>query len=531
MNFNFSNHYLNKNFQKISFQDLIIFLIPFTIFMFYLYIYDPGILRPDTFSQFHQIATSKFDNWHPFFHTFIDMLCLKVWSNPKSIAILQILIFSTIWAIICNYFRQDIKNNNMRIFIFQVIFTLIISLIPINGIFSVMILKDILFSYFLLFSCFLIYVLLDKKANVSFTFVIIFSLSMAFVAQIRPNGIYLIVILLIFLSIYLYKKDKLKNLYILIPALTIIFILLIASLNIVYDVEDNQKDAVMTKVIHMLADYDLNLDLSNGDRDKIHKLFNRSVIEHNYDITFSDPIYNVANKKVYDNDKSTYISMAIKYSLNNPFYFLKYIFGSSPMVWNIVRGDDWSGSAYRTDTDASRDFFIEKRDLSGLSDFESAPTVNKGTKTYNQVDSFVNYIQKNKLLDTLFNSPALYMYLSFILIGAIFLLTKSKNIFLVYLPNMLNILIIFASTPIQDVRYLYPNLLLFYFLVIILLGILVKSKLDDKSSFRGHDNFSDDLVKSKLDDKSSFREQKKNSSKKIDSLIDTYTLKKFEDEE
>ena len=61
--------------------------------------------------------------------------------------------------------------------------------------------------------------------------------------------------------------------------------------------------------------------------------------------------------------------------------------------------------------------------------------------------------------------------------------------------------------------------------------MIIKSKLDDKSSFRGHDNFSDDLVKSKLDDKSSFREQKKNSSKKIDSLIDTYTLKKFEDEE
>lgn len=93
------------------------------------------------------------------------------------------------------------------------------------------------------------------------------------------------------------------------------------------------------------------------------------------------------------------------------------------------------------------------------------------------IDYFVNDgIKNNVVLNTLFNSPALYMYLSFILIGAIFLLTKSKDIFMVYLPNVINIILIFLSTPTQDVRYLYPNFLMFYLLVMILLSILIKSK-------------------------------------------------------
>ena len=93
MSMEIHNQHLKNLSNKLSYKDLIIFLIPFTIFMVYLYIFNPGILRPDTFNQFHQIATSTFGNWHPFFHTFIDMLCLNVYPNPKSIAILQIITF------------------------------------------------------------------------------------------------------------------------------------------------------------------------------------------------------------------------------------------------------------------------------------------------------------------------------------------------------------------------------------------------------------------------------------------------------
>lgn len=478
MNLKIDNQYLKNFSHKLSYKDLVIFLIPFVIFMVYLYIFNPGILRPDTFNQFHQIATSTYGNWHPFFHTFIDMVCLSIYPNPKSIAILQIVTFSVIWTSICNYFRYDDETDENKklnkIFIIQVIFTTVISLIPINAIYSITILKDILFSYFLLLSCFLIKIVLDKKENSSYLLITILSISMAFVSQIRPNGLYLILVLLVCLFIYLYKTTKSKKLYLLIPVLTIIFILLISSLNIIYDVENDQNDAIYTKVTHMLADYDLNLDLSSQDRDKIHELVSEKKIKKYYNKIISDPIRDAGSRDVYNNDKMTYISLAIKYSIKNPTYFIGYVFGSSPMVWKVVR--DWNKLPYKTNTEKSKLDYYSTKNITPIASYENVVMKNKGTEPYEQLNSFVNKIGENKITDTLFDSPALYMYLSFILIGGIYLLTKSKDIFIVYLPNMLNILIIFASTPIQDVRYLYPNLLLFYFLIIMLLGILQKRK-------------------------------------------------------
>ena len=51
---------------------------------------------------------------------------------------------------------------------------------------------------------------------------------------------------------------------------------------------------------------------------------------------------------------------------------------------------------------------------------------------------------------------------------------------MIYLPNLINIAIIFFSTPIQDNRYLYPNLLVAYFLIIMLIGIIAKKKLNNE---------------------------------------------------
>ena len=326
------------------------------------------------------------------------MLCLKIWPDPKSIAILQIFVFSGVWTVICNYFRHDEKYNEKKyLFSLQVIFTLIISLIPINAIFSIMLLKDSLFSYFFLFFCFLIKVLLDKKGNVGYPFIVIMSLSMAFAAQIRPNGLFLILISAAFLSLYLFKKFRLKKLCIAIPALTVIFILLIASLNVIYDVEDTQKDAVLAKLSHMIADYDLNLDLSDEDRAKVHELFSESDIKKSYNLTFSDRIQHYANKTVYNSDKLSYFTLAIKYSVLNPTYFIKYLFGSSPMVWNIVRSDDWVGTEYVTSNEWSWQAYYIKRNRTPVCDYEVMPVKNNGTPMFEKLDSFVNDVKKDPL--------------------------------------------------------------------------------------------------------------------------------------
>lgn len=469
-------NYEEISFHNFNYKDLIIFLIPCLIFLYYLHVYAPGILTFDSFNQLHQIAGNTYNNWQPFFHTFIEMLCIKIYPSTMTICILQILTFSTVWMIICRYFR---KQMNFKL---QVILTLLICLIPINAVYSITLWKDILFSYAMLFLCFLLKVIIDKKWEISFPLALVLCGTLAFISQIRPNGIYIILILLIILSIYIYKKNKPQKMFIIIPVVTVILILLISSLSIVYDVEDTHKDAVFAKTSHMLADYDLNLNLSESDREKIHEMINESTIKSKYDIYFTDPIRDNADQEVWTNNKQTYINMAINYSLKNPLHFIYYMFESADMVWDITRDDEWPGSVYYFNIhdnhiEENKNKFYSSINETAIADFENVTGINDDTTEYEIVNLFVLRTSVVKVLDTLFESPALYMYLSFILMITIFLITKSKSIFLVYLPNMLNILTIFISTPTQDIRYLYPNLLVFYLLVLILIGVLSKNEI------------------------------------------------------
>lgn len=464
MELNLRNNNIMRNI-KLDYRDLIIFLIPFIIFTIYLYVFNPGIMSYDSFNQLHQIATSNFKNNHPFFHTFIEMLCINVYGSPASYCVFQITVFSVMWTAICNYFRENKKQ-----FVLQIIVTLIICLIPLNALYSITLWKDVLFSYFLMFTCFLVKVLVDKD-EIGYPFIILISAVMACTAQLRHNGTILILVFLIVLSIYLYKRNKSNRAYITIPALTIVFILLIASLNVAYDVDDNQKDALFAKVAHMLADYDLNLDLSDEDSAKIHKLIGKKDIEKYYDVTFSDPIYGHSNRSVYQNNKMEYLGIALKYSISHPGHFMKYLLKSSPMVWDITRDNDWKGLIYKTDNDNAKELFYKQKNTSASKGFDNATVQNSGKSYYNYLNSSVCNFRDNPVLQTLFISPALYMYLSILLTVGIYFITKSKSIFLVYLPNIINIGLIFLSTPVQDVRYLYPNFLICYLLIIILISI------------------------------------------------------------
>lgn len=454
MNYNYKNLLFN-NFKKISYKDLLIFLIPFSVFMTYLYIYNPGILSYDSYNQLNQIATHTFSSHHPFFHTFIEMLCLKVYNSPLSVAVFQILTFSTMWSIICKYNRQDTSKINKE-FILQIIISLIISLIPINAIYSIILWKDVLYSYSLMFLCFLIEVMLDRNCELSKYFILLISVVMAVTWQLRANGKFAILITLILLAVYLFKKNKKQKLYLIIPAVTLVFVLLISSLNVVYDVTNEDIDAVFIKTSHILADYDLNINMSPEDSDKVHELISRKDIEENFRVCYTDPIFHVSNKKVYDRYKNEYYGLILKYSIKNPRVFIQYLLKSSLMVWDITRDDDWFGCSYNTN-------------IKSINNYNNITAKNIGTYEYNKLNSFVYLTRNNHILDTLFNSPALYMYLSFILMIIIHILTKSKSIYLVYLPNLLSIFTIILSTPVQDNRYLYANLLVFYLILVIFL--------------------------------------------------------------
>lgn len=473
---------LTGEIRKLNYQDLKIFLIPVIVFSIYLAVFYPGIATIDTFNQLHQIASGHFTNWHPFFHTFIEMLCLKVYPSTVSICIFQILVFSTMWMVICKYSRNETDRND-KTFRLQMIATLIICIIPINALYSITMWKDVLFSYCIMFLCFLAKVMIDKNGNVDYRFIILLSVLMAFIAELRGNGMYVVLIVVIIYTAYLFLKRNPKKAIMLI-ALTLTCIFLISMLDVAFDVEDNEKDALMTKVTHMLANYDMNLEIEAPDRNKIHNLIDENKTEAYYITTGSDSILSIADMNEFKHNKTPYIELAIKYSLKNPIHSLQYMFESAPMAWDIVRDSDWIGRPYYLNGERDRlqmdfELYYNKHNFTPTQSYENLSYVNFGTLPFKALNLLALGIEGHFIPDTIFNSPALYMYLSIIILILISVITKSREIYLMYVPNLLNIIIVFLSTPIQDNRYLYANLLVCYLLIIILIG--VKQGSFDKS--------------------------------------------------
>ena len=149
------------------------------------------------------------------------------------------------------------------------------------------------------------------------------------------------------------------------------------------------------------------------------------------------------------------------------------------MVWNVAKDDVDGWIVYRTDIETPRENFYRDHNSEPVAVYDNASAVNLGTLPYNDLNSYVSLFKENPILNSLFNSPALYMYLAFIVLAIMYYITRQYKIFLIYLPNLLSALIVMVSTPIQSYRYLYGNLLVFYLLLIILARYLVKGKIPE----------------------------------------------------
>ena len=451
---NLQNLEITSN-RKINYRDLMIFIVPILIFGLYLFIYNPGILTYESFAQINQIASGKFTNSFPFFHTFIEMLFLNITGTPLSIAVFQILVFSIIWTVICKYHRDDASESSNK-FTLQFIVTLIICLIPINAVYSVTLWPQIMFSYSLLFLTFLIKVLIDRDGEMSPKFAVILALTIAITSQLSVIGIPIAIVTLIVILGYLYLKNRNSDrTFLILPALAIVFILIIGSLSLAYTVEDSHSTSS---------------------------------------------------------------------------------FGGNPLVWSVLRGDEWIGQAYYLTNggnylkDAQNKFYTSNN-ITPTASYEKLTSANYGKGNYGLVNSVAVYFKDHTLTDTLFLSPALYMYLAIILLVAIQMITKSKEMYLVYIPNLINIIGVFMTTTLTENRFLYANLLVFYMLVIIFISIYFrrgakslpvtlntqKSKTDD-NNYQPNNIVNENAYDVQVDSM---------SFKEIDSLLaesDTYDL-------
>lgn len=446
------------NLKKIDKCDVIIFLLTFISFNLVLYILYPGILTYDSYNQLNQIETNSFNDWHPFIHTFIEMICLKINNNPSSIGIFQILVFSVIWTSICKYNR-----NNKKVFIYELIITILIFLNPLNPIYAITLWKDILYCYFILLLCFITEIIYEKEFIISNKLLVFLSIVLAFVFSLRYNGIIVTIFTVTILAYLLLKKDKISKNYLKLPIITIISILCINSLNLIYNVESNQKDAIASKIVQYIGAFVKEEVISNKDNQVLSNFINVDELYLYYNPYFSDTIYECDfEEDIYLNYKKEIYGMLLKYTFKYPQIFFDFASKSTSLIWQIPSPDDMIGTTIETGTDATNNYM-------------GIVPKHYDEEFYQEYQKFLNYTKNSIFLSTILYNTALYFYLTIIII-LIILFVKKKNYFIVLLPSLLNVLSTVPSLPVQDTRYLYNNFLVFYLILVILIRNFIKDK-------------------------------------------------------
>lgn len=428
-------------YRNISRKRILIYSVPcIVIFSLYLIAFFPGVMTADSMSQWKQIVTHNFDDWHPFAHTFFNMIMLKIWHSPASIALGQILILSFVFAY-GMYSLERVGVDKKVLYIATALFCIS----PVNGIMSITLWKDVLYSIFVfLFTILLVNVIasdgvwLQNKRNIVF-FIITALLVMLF----RHNGIVSFggsMICLILLN-----RNKIKQYSTIFGAVFILFILIKGPLYKAIGVSPtspNEAFGIPTQQIAGVIRY--NGYISEEQKEKINRIMPFKVWLDNYvpcnvDYIKFNPNFNTDE---IVKDKKGFLKLWFDVSIQNPKMVVGSYMDQTAIIWSIKEIWPTNGG---TRTIYENSFGLEQ------------VVINKGI-TYTA----------NKLLDIslsnnirwLFWRPALYIFILIFLVFAS-LIRNGKKVIIVLMPVLFNIFALMMAIPAQDFRYLYANTLIF----------------------------------------------------------------------
>lgn len=460
---------------KIEKIDILIFATIIIIFGIALLSFYPAILTSDSVDQMKQTMTNEYNGSHPIFHTFMLGNIARVFGSVSASAMFQIIVFAIVWTWGCKQLRKE--NNTFKNKIFQYMFTFIISIIPLNFMYSITLWKDILYSYSFLAVLICIYNFIRKDFEFSAKDIVLLIISLICVIRFRYNGPivgFSVFVILLFLN---FRKQKNKK----------IFLILIASFSILYlitgipgkvlpqkqinneTVENTGKSIYKTfngTILHAMgAILNSNIEIENEDLEFLNNILDINIWKESYSpYTAAKIHYNKElNGKSFDSkdDNDRFGNIFIKYAKREPKIVLTHFIKLNTIDWSI-KEYAWLNS-----------IVLDNSWVSEISDgkYDIKPKLKKMHDFIYKYSEFTIYNNKFHLL----YRPAVPMIISIILILVVSLRKKKIRYLLILLPMFFNIapyLIIITS---QDQRYFYPNYMTCYFCI--LLYITVTSKI------------------------------------------------------
>ena len=449
-----------KRFDK---RNIITFLIPFCFFLFLLLVFSPGIISYDSNNQWQQVVANEINNAHPFFTTYFMLLLSKIWNSPSVVLVFQVFIFSYFWMYICKIIRENNKKSFKKI----VIYTIIISFIPLISLYSITLWKDILYSYYLMFIIYFVYKGIKNKFKYSFFDSFNIGLLLALIFIYRHNGM-IVSVFLIFMFVFIYIKNKIGIKKAVIIFLTFISFNCLVNIPKKYYLEknvasSNVKESIGTIDSYIIWMYGAHLNDGNIEKEDLKKLDNvipTEEWEKLYNPYLINSIGSYEKDAEYYNDNIEYFrSLFIETSLKHPLTIIEHYLKADSLLWSPI---SLSGRyVYTFDyTEWWPDYEFNNGELYGYEGSKiEFPFIKK------IVEKLTSYTLRFPI--NIIYYPAIALYASILLIYMLIKQNKNKKYWLLLTPCLFNTISLAPINLAQDLRYVYIN-----YLTLLVVGLI-----------------------------------------------------------
>lgn len=454
---------------KIEKIDVAIFLIIFIIFGLALLSFYPGIITQDGVVQIKQAENNSYGNGHPIIHSFIIGNLTKIAGNIWLPALFQIIVFALVWTYSCKSFRK--YNNTSKNRIWQIFITIVISVFPLNFMYSITIWKDILYSYMFLLLLSMIYIGIKEKFKYTTFQTVLVSLATVCVMKFRYNGapIGAIMFAIILILNFVYNK-KFKYTIKLIISFALIMILMCIpqwTVNIA-ELQASAGGVLDSSKIYCmgaLLKYDnVDQEMNNDEKEVLNTIMDIDKWKEAYDGYFGSYIFysddfNEQALSTKETEKK-FNEIFNKYALKYKGTVIKHFTTLNSIWWQVEEKDFMNSVVENNDyvTGGTESRYTTKPILKTMHAF---------LLRWYQIS-----INHRSLYYTIYR-PAFAFYLSLILIIAIMIKNKikgrknCKEFLLLILPMILNIGTYIIIMTSQDQRYFYPCCMTEYVLLLI----------------------------------------------------------------
>lgn len=420
----------------------------------------PALMSGDSISQWGQAhGYYQLQDGHPIIYTMLIKILSYIWDTPAIVSLFQIICISIVLGNILRYFET--KGVSKWILIFC---SLIVALIPANGMMVISIWKDIPYSITLVILTFLCMKIFDTKGQILKSNMFLCKVILCMIALIlfRHNGI-IAIIFTICGGLFLYKKYWKE--IILIAIVVIVSVSTIKGPIYDYMRVERFENSIVYPPIHQIgAVLYNNGEISEEYIESLDSIMPIELWKSNYSPYYHDFLI----FPTYLNDMGETTNLLSEGSKNketimdiwkdilpyNLEIIIKHQLELTSLVWRIKEPIE----SYTLTT--------EYRVADNEYGLVTTPIVNKINTILTQL---VQFTHSNETLYTILWRPALPLL--FIIICSAFLyIIKGKQILFMMLPLMGNIVSLMLAIPAQCYRYLYSN---YFILLIILLMLFV----------------------------------------------------------